>query len=132
MLMGCGAAAAGASGADSKGGDQVAGGGALYGEKCATCHGPGGEGSDPTPPLIGKAALPLDARPGAVRRTMPFRTAGDVLGFLKEKHAWKASGGPTDDERATVLAFLLDANGIAVKGKPVDAASAPSIVVNPR
>jgi mono/diheme cytochrome c family protein len=50
----------------------------LYVERCAKCHGPGGEGTDNGPAVVGKDALPLHPRAGA-KRDVDFHTAADVF-----------------------------------------------------
>src|SRR5689334_25445669 len=65
--------------------DQVAAGGAIYLANCSKCHGAVGQGTKDGPPVVGKDALPLEPRPAAKVRTGEFRTAGDVLDFIKTK-----------------------------------------------
>jgi mono/diheme cytochrome c family protein len=63
---------------------QVEHGQKLYGEKCASCHGAGGEGSKNAPRVVGvdKGALPLDPPAGAKGRKTQFKTAADVADFV--------------------------------------------------
>ena len=131
VALGCGGFAVEASAAKAPGGDQVAVGAKIYGRKCACCHGGSGEGSAKTPPVVGKAALPLAPPPAAKKRTMPFHTAADVLAFVKANMPGNAPGSLTDDEYDAVLAFDLKANGVDLTGKTVDMGSAAAIVLHP-
>ena len=109
--------------------EQVTAGQRLYGAKCASCHGPGGEGAK-APRLVGldKGALPLDPPAGAKARKTRFKTAADVAGFvvpnmppgdlsLKEQDYW------------AILAFDLHANGVDLPYK-IDASNAAGVVLH--
>src|SRR5690606_7609749 len=61
---------------------QVARGGELFGEHCASCHGEAGQGGSKAPPLVGAQALPLNPAAGA-KRNVQFRTALDVFLWAK-------------------------------------------------
>src|SRR4051812_2058458 len=63
--------------------EQASAGQKLYAEKCASCHGAGGEGGK-APRVVGvdKGALPLDPATTAKFRKGQFRTAADVSGFV--------------------------------------------------
>jgi len=82
--------------------EQAARGEAVYREWCASCHGPGLEGADMTPPLVGDAftanwnqltagdlferirtTMPLD-RPGAVRG----QPNTDLIAFILKSNGW--------------------------------------------
>ena len=110
-------------------GDQVALGAKLYGENCASCHGAGGEGSAKAPPLVGKAALPLNPPPTAKFRKAQFHTGADVFAFVKA--AMPPVGNKLNDEQyAAILAFDLKANGVDMTGKTVNTATAASFVLH--
>jgi len=110
---------------------QVAAGKSVYVEHCARCHGDAGQGSKKAPPLVGKAALPLDPRPGQ-KRAGPFHTALDIAGFATKNMP------PDESDRAAlkapdywaVLAFALAANGVKLE-QPVGPENAASIVLHP-
>src|SRR6476619_4765541 len=63
--------------------EQVARGQKLYGEQCASCHGPGGEGSKGAPRVVGlkEGALSLDAPATSKYRKTKFKTVADVADF---------------------------------------------------
>jgi cytochrome c len=108
--------------------DQVATGKGLYTANCADCHGAGGEGKGNAPPLVGKAALPLDPRSGS-KRTAQFKTVADVAGYVKANMPPGAAGSLSDDQYWAILAFDLKANGIDLGGKTLDGSLAPTLVI---
>jgi cytochrome c len=132
VLLACGGAPpppASAGGAP-EGGDQVSMGQALYGEKCASCHGAGGEGKD-GPAVVGKTALPLDPPAGSKARKNQFHTVADVFEFTHKAMPGDKPGTLTDEQYWAILAFDLKANGVDLGGKKLDATSAPSFVLHP-
>jgi cytochrome c len=98
--------------------DQVSLGGQVYGEKCAGCHGAGGEGNERAPAVVGlsSGALPLTPRPGS-KRTTQFVTVADVASFVVATMPPKAPGSLSADEYWAILAFDLSANGITLEQK---------------
>ena len=95
--------------------DQVAMGQKLFGDNCASCHGPGGEGKANSPAVVGlKAgkALPLEPPAGAKYRKTQFKTVGDVLAFSQKTMPPGAGGSLKPDEYLAIIAFDLHANGI--------------------
>jgi cytochrome c len=115
---------------DATGGDQVARGAALYGEKCASCHGDQGQGQGKAPAVVGSSALPLDPPAGAARKTQ-FKTAADVIAFVQQAMPPKEPGSLTEQQASDVVAFALKANGVDVTGKTIDMQSASQIVLHP-
>ena len=126
---GASAAAALTEGSDALS-NQIALGGKLYGEFCAGCHGDAGEGGDNAPPLVGQGALPLNARPEAKFRQVPFRTALDVGSWAMKTMPPKEPGSLTPAQYLAILAFALKANGVALD-QPVSVESARNIVLHP-
>jgi mono/diheme cytochrome c family protein len=106
---------------------QVAEGGKLYGQFCASCHGDQGQG-DSAPAVVGKDALPLDPRPDSMRKVQ-FRTAGDIAGWVVANMPPKGDK-PTPEQYYAILAFDLKANGVELK-EPVGPDNAASIVLHP-
>lgn len=106
--------------------EQVTAGQALYGAKCASCHGASGEGTSNGSKLVGlnDGALPKTAKAGSPRTT-EFNTAADVATFVV------ANMPPTgaklaESEYWSVLAFALKANGVSLD-KKLDAAVAATV-----
>jgi cytochrome c len=111
---------------------QIERGAHLFAANCAKCHGDAGEGTDDAPPLVGKAALPLHPRPDQKMRTTDFRTALDVAKFATKQMPPKESlrAKLTPDDYWAILAFDLNANGIALKA-PLGPDNAETIVLHP-
>ena len=108
---------------------QIDQGKALYGAKCANCHGDAGQGNDKAPPVVGKDAFPEKPRPGA-KRDVEFHTAADVFAWASKNMPAKAPGSLSTDEYLAIFAFDLTANGVKLD-KPLDAAAAQAIVLHP-
>lgn len=96
-------------------------------KKCASCHGDHGEGNPKNPPVIGETALP-EAAPSSsrLRKGIAFKTARDVVAFVKAKMPIKAPGTLTDDEAAAVTAWMLSETKVAIDQK-LDATNAAAI-----
>jgi mono/diheme cytochrome c family protein len=128
---GGGATTAAASSGATDGKAQATRGGQLYGQHCASCHGAGGEGNDKAPPVVGKAALPLDPPATAKYRKTQFHTARDVYDFTKANMPAKAPGSLAEDEYLSIVAFDLQANGVDLTGKTITPDSLIGIVLHP-
>jgi mono/diheme cytochrome c family protein len=99
-------------------------------KKCASCHGDKGEGNKKTPPVIGEKALPEKApKTAKLRKKVEFKTAADVMGFVKEKMPLKAPGTLTEDEAAAVTAWMLSESKVNLE-KKLDASNAASVTVH--
>jgi mono/diheme cytochrome c family protein len=108
---------------------QIDRGKGLYVDRCAKCHGDGGQGTDKGPPVVGPAAFPLKPRPGA-KRDVDFRTAADVFAWTVAHMPGDAPGTLSTDEYLAIFAFDLTANKVQLKA-PLDAAAAQAIVLHP-
>lgn len=110
---------------------QVAEGQKLYAENCASCHGASGEGGK-APRVVGVAqgALPLEPPSTSKYRKSQFHTAADVASFVVQTMPPK---GPklAEDQYWAILAFDLEANGVDLGSKHLDATTAPSVVLHP-
>ena len=106
----------------------IVAGGKLFAKHCAKCHGKAGEGTKKAPPVVGKDALPLDPRPTQKVRKTQFHTAQDVAEFVSTKMPANKPGSLKPDEYYAIIAFDLDANGVAdAKTKKIDATTAAEI-----
>ena len=103
----------------------------LYALHCASCHGDNGEGGHKAPPVVGKAALPLDPPATAKKRKTQFHTAKDVYDFVSKTMPAKKPGSLKPDEYLAILAFDLKANGVDLGQTKLDAAGAEKIVLHP-
>lgn len=93
---------------------------------CDTCHGANGEGGPKSPPVIGAKALTEAPPSGAKLRKTPFKTAADVLAFVKAKMPIKTPGTLSDDDAAAVTAWMLSESKVNISAK-LDATNAASI-----
>lgn len=109
--------------------EQVTLGQSLYGEKCASCHGAGGEGGG-APKLVGLSAgaLPLDPPSGAKQRKSQFGTVADVAEFVVHAMPPGGAGELTAEQYLAVLAFDLNANGVKLDAK-LDMPLAKTLVI---
>jgi cytochrome c len=102
--------------------EQAARGESVYREWCASCHGPGLEGADMTPSLVGGAftanwnqlsvgdlferirtTMPLD-RPGAVRG----QSNADLIAFILKSNAWPAGTSDLPRELAALKQITIE------------------------
>jgi cytochrome c len=96
-------------------------------KKCASCHGDHGEGNPKNPPVIGDKAYPEQPLAMAkLRKGIAFKTAKDVLDFVKAKMPAKAPGTLTDDEAAAVTSWMLSESKVNITAK-LDASNAASV-----
>jgi cytochrome c len=110
---------------------QAENGAKLYAKHCAKCHGDNGEGTKKAPAVVGKSALPLDPPAGAKKRTTKFRTAMDVAEFVVKNMPGDKPGSLKPEEYFDILAFDLEANGVDVSNKSINADTAKQIVLHP-
>ena len=108
---------------------QIARGGEVYGDKCASCHGASGEGTNMAPAVVGMGVLPKDAPAGAAR-DVQFVTALDVFVWASQTMPGDAPGTLETNDMLAVFAFALNANGVTLT-KPLDGDVAEAIVLNP-
>ena len=100
----------------------------LYTEKkCATCHEASGAGNAKNPAVIGEKAFPEQpAKTAKLRKGTTFKTAKDVIDFVKKHMPLKAPGTLSDDEAAAVTAWMLSESKVQID-KKLDATNAASI-----
>jgi cytochrome c len=110
--------------------EQVSVGQKLYGDKCASCHGAGGEGVK-GPRVVGldKGALPLDPPATAKLRKTQFHTAADVAQFAVTSMPPGKGGSLKEWEYWSILAFDLHANGVDLPHK-LDGSNAKDVVIH--
>lgn len=104
-LVGCGQQISGVQ-------QQVAQGKTVYQEHCARCHGDQGEGKR-GPILIG----PRHGMRG-------YGTAQGLYDYTSQIMPFDAAGSLSSEEYWAVLAYLLDANGVALPQTALSAANA--------
>lgn len=109
---------------------QVSAGQKLYGEKCASCHGAGGEGGK-APRVVGmdKGALPLDPPADRKYRKTQFKTAADVADFVVKNMPPGGDSSLKEEDYWAILAFDLHANGVDLPNK-IDGSNAKEVVLH--
>lgn len=100
----------------------------IYADKdCDTCHGDNGEGGKSSPALIGDMTkLYPETKASKLRKGVTFKTAADVMGFVKAKMPIKTPNTLTDDEAAAVTAWMLSESKVNITAK-LDASNAGTV-----
>ncbi len=99
--------------------EQYATGKEVYTKACASCHGDNGEGNPKNPALIGPKALPEKTTfaKSKIRKKVAFKTAKDVLDFIKAKMPIDKPGTLSEDQYLAVEAWFLNENKVALDKK---------------
>ncbi len=118
----------GPSGAELPAGSgTVAQGAKVYGAKCASCHGTGGEGMAPFPKLVGRdprEGFPFGRDPKAektIGNYWPYATT--LFDYVRRAMPQFTPGSLTDDEVYAVTAWLLAKNEVIAADLVLDAAA---------
>lgn len=110
----------------------------IYAAKCASCHGPAGEGLaaapeglPAAPPLVGREPAAASAfsqdptLPKTVGNYWPYATT--LYDYINRAMPLNAPGSLRPDEIYAVVAWILEKNGIIAPGTVVDATSLPRV-----
>ena len=107
-------------------------GAAVYAARCASCHGPNGEGMPGAyPQLVGGPRGPSvdfssDARiPRTIGNYWPYATT--LFDYIRRAMPFTAPGSLSADETYSVTAFLLARDGVIPAGATLDARTLPAI-----
>ncbi|GAC1516506.1 MAG: hypothetical protein NVS1B4_11810 [Gemmatimonadaceae bacterium] len=106
-------------------------GATIYAQKCASCHGPHGEGQGPYPKLIGpepRGGFPfaMDAKiPKTIGNYWPYATT--VYDYIHRAMPFNAPGSLTPDEVYSLAAFLLAENQVIPRTAVMNAKSLPMV-----
>jgi mono/diheme cytochrome c family protein len=111
----------------------AADGATLYEAKCASCHGPKGEGIAPAyPKLIGRDApaenFAFDTNPKLVKTIgnyWPYATT--LYDYVRRSMPLTAPGSLTNDETYALTAYLLAANQVIPMTATLDAKSLTAV-----
>ncbi len=106
-------------------------GATVYAAKCASCHGPRGEGQGPYPRLIGAephAGFPFgtDARiPKTIGNYWPYATT--LYDYVHRAMPFTAPGSLTPGEVYSLVAFLLAENQVIPGTAVMNASTLPKV-----
>lgn len=96
----------------------------VFREKCASCHGPAGEGG-PGGHLAGRGPLTGPDADKTVGNYWPFATT--LFDFVHRAMPMNAPGTLTVDETYSVTTFVLFLNGVVDGQRTLDALSLPKV-----
>lgn len=108
-----------------------AAGAAVFAQKCASCHGPHGEGIGPYPKLIGReprTGFPFGQDPRLVKTIgnyWPYATT--IYDYVHRAMPLTAPGSLSPDELYAVVAYLLAENEIIDRSAVMDARTLPQV-----
>jgi len=98
----------------------------IFADKCAVCHGPGGEGSEMAPRLVGGK--------GTLKTPQPVLTVGSywafattIFDFINKAMPRGQEGSLKPDQVYALTAFLLYKNEIIKETDIIDAKTLPAI-----
>jgi mono/diheme cytochrome c family protein len=125
-IRGLGAAIAPDGGGLPEGSGTVAEGRAVFAARCASCHGPNGEGGGVGAPLVGGQ--------GTLATPKPLKTVGSFWPYATTVWDYVNRGMPFDQpgllkppEVYAVVAYILNLNGIIGDDAAMDARSLPAV-----
>jgi S-disulfanyl-L-cysteine oxidoreductase SoxD len=111
---------------DGKG--TAAQGEAVYRDKCASCHGPNGEGKPEGPPLVGGiGSLASDNPIKTVGSFWPYATT--VWDYIHRAMPLNQPGSLSADDTYAVTAFLLNRNKIIETNQVISNETLPKVLM---
>jgi cytochrome c len=114
----------------------AAAGEAVYAAKCASCHGPKGEGGiPPNPKLVGREPRDFSFATSAgatktVGNYWPYATT--LFDYIRRAMPQTAPGTLSADDTYAVIAWILAENEIIPRDQAMDATSLPAVVMPSR
>jgi cytochrome c len=125
-VRGLGAAIAPDGGGLPEGSGTVAQGLTVYAARCASCHGPGGEGGGVGAPLVGGKGTLATARPlKTVGSFWPYATT--VWDYVNRAMPFDQPGLLKPEEVYAVVAYILNLNGIVADDAVMNASTLPAV-----
>jgi len=106
-------------------------GAVVFAARCASCHGPHGEGVAPSPPLVGREpreGFPFGKDPKYVKTVgnyWPYATT--IFDYVRRAMPQLTPGALSSDELYDVVAFILAENEIIPKDAVMDAKTLPAV-----
>ncbi len=104
---------------------------AVYGAKCASCHGAAGEGQGPYPRLVGVAPSPAfpfasdPAIPKTIGNYWPYATT--LYDYVHRAMPLTAPGSLKPGDVYAVVAYLLAENAVVPRSFVADAKTLPAV-----
>lgn len=98
---------------------------AVYAQHCAACHGVAGEGGFGDRLVGGQGSLASDRPIKTIGSFWPYATT--LLDYVRRAMPYQAPGSLSVDDDYSVVAYLLDLNGIATPGGVLNPASIAKI-----
>lgn len=107
----------------------------VYAAKCASCHGPNGEGIAPNPKLVGREPRNFSFADSVghvktIGNYWPYATT--LYDYIRRAMPQSAPGSLSADETYGVIAWLLAQNEVIPKDQVIDATSLPKVVMPSR
>jgi cytochrome c len=125
-VRGLGAAIAPDGGGLPEGSGTVAEGRAVYAARCASCHGPGGEGAGVGAALVGGKGTLATARPlKTVGSFWPYATT--VWDYVNRAMPFDQPGLLKQEEVYAVVAYILNLNGIVADDAVMNNSTLPAV-----
>ena len=98
----------------------------IFANKCAACHGPGGEGSQLAPRLVGgRGALNIPTPSRTLANYWPFATT--IWDYINRAMPPKQQGSLSASDVYALTAFILYRNEIIPEGQVIDPKSLPKV-----
>src|SRR5919206_923842 len=97
----------------------------IFAQKCAGCHGAGGEGTQSGPRLVDPTPFKVGVNQPTIGNYWPYATT--VWDYIHRAMPFDAPGSLSNDEVYALTAYLLAQNGIIGADDRVDAGSLPAV-----
>lgn len=98
----------------------------IFASKCSVCHGPGGEGSQLAPRLVGgRGALNTPTPSRTLANYWPFATT--IWDYINRAMPPKQEGSLSGSDVYALTAFILNRNEIIGEDEVIDAKSLPKV-----
>lgn len=107
------------------GSGSVSEGAAIYARRCASCHGPTGEGVTADRLVGGMGTLASSSPVRTVGSFWPYATT--LFDYVRRSMPYEAPKSLTSDEVYALTAYLLFLNGLVDEDSRMDAASLPGV-----
>jgi S-disulfanyl-L-cysteine oxidoreductase SoxD len=97
----------------------------IYAAKCASCHGPNGEGTSAAPRLVDATPYHVGVNQPTIGNYWPYATT--VWDYIHRAMPFNAPGSLSNDEVYALTAYLLAQNQVIGANDRMDAQSLPQV-----